>query len=231
LALTARSLLALLCQALVAALFFRGHADAWNQAGGWWRVYGTAIDAGTIVLLAWLARRERIRLFDLGSYSRERWLRDVLIGLALFVPIFVLTMFLPGTLAGALIYGGPAPDAADPLPLIGLLFAFVVWPVIWAFAEDNAYFGYSLPRVEALTGRAWLAVVMVSLFAILQHAFLPFRLEWQYIVYRLVSSTPVIVVLCLLYLRQRRLLPIHVIHWAGNVLGLVALLLPPAGGG
>jgi membrane protease YdiL (CAAX protease family) len=229
-ALVARSILALLCQALLAGLFFRGHTDAWNQAGEWWRVYGTAIDVGTIALLAWLARREGIRLFDLGSYARERWLRDILIGLGLFVPIFLLTMMLPGTLVGTLIYGGPAPTAADPLPLVGLLYALIVWPVLWAFAEDNAYFGYSLPRIEALTGRAWLAVVVVSLFATLQHAFLPLRLEGPYIVYRLVSSVPVIVVLCLLYLRQRRLLPIHVIHWAGNVLGLIALLLAPAGG-
>ena len=79
--------------------------------------------------------------------------------------------------------------------------------------------------------KGWLAVVIVSAFATLQHGFLPFRLEWQHFVYRCASSVPVIVVLCLLYLRQRRLLPIHVIHWAGNVLGIVALLLMPAGGG
>ena len=126
---------------------------------------------------------------------------------------------------------GPAPNLDSPLPVVGLLYALIIWPVIWAFAEDNTYFGYSLPRLEALTGRAWLAVVIVSAFATLQHGFLPFRLEWQHFVYRLASSVLVIVVLCLLYLRQRRLLPIHVIHWAGNVLGIIALLLMPAGGG
>jgi hypothetical protein len=227
LALVARSLLAVLVQALLAALFFRGQVDAWDRAGTWWRVYGTLIDAGTILLLAWLARREGIQLFDLGSYLRERWLRDVGIGLALFVPIFALTMMLPGTLAGMLFYGGQAPDATGSLPWAGLIYAFVVWPMLWAFAEDNAYFGYCLPRIEALTGKTWLAVVLVSLFATLQHGFLPFQLDGVHFAYRLVSSVPVIVVLCLLYLRQRRLLPTHVIHWAGNVLGIVALLAMP----
>jgi membrane protease YdiL (CAAX protease family) len=230
LALVARSILAVLCQALVSAVFFSGRPDAWDQAGTWWRVYGTLIDAGTILLLTWLARREGIRLFDLGSYDRERWLRDVGIGAALFVPIFALTMMLPGTLAGMLFYGGQAPDATGRLPVLGLLYAFVIWPVIWAFAEDSLYFGYSLPRLEALTGKKWLAVALVSLFATLQHGFLPFRLDGPYFAYRLVSSVPVIVVLCLLYLRQRRLLPIHAIHWAGNVLGIVALLVMPAAG-
>jgi membrane protease YdiL (CAAX protease family) len=190
------------------------------------------IDAGTLGLLFWLARKEGIRLFDLGSYAsgrnRRRWLRDVGIGLALFVPIFALTMMLPGTLAGALFYGGAAPDATGGLPLAGLIYALVVWPVIWAFAEDNLYFGYALPRIETLTGKKWIAVVVVSAFATLQHGFLPFTLDGVHFAYRLVSSALVIVVLCLLYLRQRRLLPTHVIHWAGNVLGIVALLLMPA---
>jgi membrane protease YdiL (CAAX protease family) len=229
-ALIARSVLAVLCQALMALLVFRGRVGAWDQACAWWRVYGTLIDVGTLLLLAWLARKEGIRLLDLGSYARERWLRDVGIGLALFVPIFALTMMLPGTLAGFLFYGGQAPDAIGGLPWGGLLYALIVWPVIWAFAEDNLYFGYCLPRLEALTGKKWLAVVLVSVFATLQHGFLPCALDGRHFAYRLVASAPVTVVLCLLYLRQRRLLPTHVIHWAGNVLGIAALLFMPVVG-
>ena len=225
--LVARSILAVICQALVAAIFFPGGANGWEEAGQWWRVYGTVIDAGCIVLLVWLTRREGIRLLDLGSYSRERWLRDVLIGLGLFVPVFLLTMFLPGNLASIVIYGGPPPTAAGSLPLVGLLYAVIIWPIIWAFVEDNVYFGYTLPRLEALTGNKWLAVILLSFFASLQHSFLPFELGWQHLVYRFVTSVPVIVVLCLLYLRQRRLLPTHVIHWAGNVIGIIMYMITP----
>ena len=229
--LVARSVLAVACQALVAAIFFRGSADAWEEVGLWWRVYGTAIDAGCIALLVWLARREGVRLFDLGNYSRERWLRDVLIGLGLFVPVFVLTMLLPGSIAGSVIYGGPAPVPANSLPVAGILYALIIWPAVWAFAEDNVYFSYCLPRLEILTGHRWLAVVVLTFFAALQHSFLPFTLEWRHFVYRFASSVPIIFVLCLLYLRQRRLLPIHIIHWAGNVIGIVALMILPAAGG
>jgi membrane protease YdiL (CAAX protease family) len=140
-------------------------------------------------------------------------------------------MFLPGTIAGLAIYGDPSPTPASGLPVPGLLYALIIWPTIWAFAEDNTYFSYSLPRLEALTGRPWLAVVVLSFFATLQHGFLPFRLDWQHFVYRFVSSVPIVIVLCLLYLRQRRLLPIHVIHWAGNVIGIIMLMITPAAGG
>ena len=226
--LVARSGLAVICQTLVAAIFFRGSADAWGEAGQWWRVYGTVMDVGCIVLLVWLTRREGIRLLDLGNYRREPWLRDVLIGLGLFVPIFVLAMVLPGSIAGIAIYGGPPPTPASSLLVVGLLYALVIWPILWAFVEDNTYFSYSLPRLEALTGRTWLAVVVLSFFAALQHGFLPFKAEWQHFVYRFVSSVPITIVLCLLFLRQRRLLPIHIIHWAGNVIGIIMLMVMPA---
>lgn len=229
--LVVRSVLAVICQALVAAIFFRGSADAWDEAGQWWRVYGTVIDVGCILLLVRLTRREGMRLFDLGNYRRERWLRDVLIGLGLFVPILVLAIVLSGYIASFVIYGGPPPTSADSLPVVGLLYALIIWPILWAFAEDNTYFSYSLPRLEALTGRTWLAVVVVVFFAALQHSFLPFTLEWQHFVYRFVSSAPSAIVVCLLYLRQRRLLPIHVIHWAGNVIGIIMFMIVPAAGG
>lgn len=123
--LLARSVLALVSQGLVAILFFRGEADAWSHAGAWWRVYGTAVDLGCIALLVWLARREGIRLFDLGSYRERPWLRDILIGLALLVPVLALVLIAPGIAAGAMIYGGAAP-LADPLPLWGVLYGLIV---------------------------------------------------------------------------------------------------------
>jgi membrane protease YdiL (CAAX protease family) len=60
---------------------------------------------------------------------------------------------------------------------------------------------------------------------------MPFTLEWRHFVYRFVSSAPLAIVLCLLYLRQRRLLPMHIIHWLGNVVGVLMIMLMPAAGG
>jgi hypothetical protein len=226
--LVARSVLAMICQALVAAIFFRGSADAWNEAGQWWRVYGTVIDVGCIVLLVWLTRREGIRLFDLGNYRREGWLRDVLIGLAFFVPM-LLAFAVPTVIMEIILYGGPAPVPGAGLPTGGLLYALIIWPVIWAFAEDNVYFGYSLPRIEALAGKKWLAIVVVSLFTALQHVFLPLRLEWQWLVSHSVGYVFGAIVSCLICLRWRRLLPMHVAHWAVNLVGVI-MVMAGAGG-
>jgi uncharacterized protein len=224
--LVARSILAIACQALVSAIFFSGQPDAWDQAGRWWTVYGTVIDLVCIGLLIWLTRQEGIRLLDLGAYFRERWGRDILIGLGLFVVIFPTLLFAPLTLLTSALGIEPPMDV---LPLAGALYSILVWPIIWAYAEDNTYLGYALPRITALTGRTWVAVAVVTLFATLQHVFLPLRLEWRYLLSRFLSFVPFIIVYCLIYLRQRRLLPIHILHWAANMIGpLLALLMSMA---
>ena len=100
---------------------------------------------------------------------------------------------------------------------------------VGTLAEDNAYFDYSLPRLEALTGRKWLAVVVVGFFTALQHVFLPLRLAWQWLVSHFMGYVLGAIVYCLLYLRWRRLLPIHVSHWAINLVG-GTMVMASAGG-
>lgn len=72
-----------------------------------------------------------------------------------------------------------------------------------------------------------MAVALLTLLMALQHVFLPFEPDWQHIAYRFLSSVPAGLVFALLYLRQRRLLPLHVIHWLGNVVGVAMLFLAP----
>jgi len=108
----------------------------------WWPVYGTLIDISCLVLLAWLARREGIRLFDLISFQRQRLGRDLLLGVGLLVSFIILSVAW-GMVSGLLIYGAsPVPMIFGPLPLWGALYALLVWPIIWAIAEEMTYQGY-----------------------------------------------------------------------------------------
>ena len=170
----ARLILAVLAQALVAGLYvLLGHPTPWQAAAPWWIVYGTLIDIGCLFLLARLTRREGIRLFDLISFQRHRLGRDLLLGVG-FVVLYIFLVVVGGLVSGLLIYGAaPAPAIMVPLPLWGTLYSLIVWPIIWAFAEEMTYQGYALPRLELLTGRAWLAVIIVGFGWALQHSSLP----------------------------------------------------------
>ena len=221
--LIARSILAIICQVLLYAVFFSGRLNGWNTSGEWWRVYGTLIDVGCIILLVWLTRKEGIRFLDLGSYRREDLGRDLLIGLGLCIPL-LLAFAVPTVVLEIILYKGSAPVPGRSLPLVSTIYALVIWPIIWAFAEDNVYFGYCLPRVEVLTGQKWLAVIIVSVFTAAQHVFLPLRFEWQWFISHFLGYLVGSIVTCLLYLRLRRLLPLHIAHWGLNLVGVIMVI-------
>ncbi|HEX7061784.1 MAG TPA: hypothetical protein VF200_07415 [Woeseiaceae bacterium] len=86
-------------QALVAGIFLlRGSPNPWQAAGPWLPVYGTLIDAGCLMPLWWLTRREGICLLDLVGFARRRLVRDVLLGLAI-IPLCLA--FILGGVYGA----------------------------------------------------------------------------------------------------------------------------------
>ena len=225
----ARLIFAVLAQALVAGLFMlQGHPDPWQAAAPWWPVYGTLIDIGCLVLLAWLTRKEGIRLYDLINFQRQLLGRDLLLGMGVGVLILILST-VGFIIFGPLIYGAtPAPTPFSPLPLWGVLYALLVWPIIWAIAEELTYQGYALTRLEVLSGRTWLAVIIVGFGWALQHSALPLMPDWRWTVYRFATNIP-IVLLMIFYLRTRprRLFPFIIGHWAANFFGiLVGIVLP-----
>jgi len=223
-----RLIFAVLAQVLVAGLYMLlGHPSPWQAAAPWWIVYGTLIDIGCFFLLARLACREGIRLFDLISFQRQHLGRDLLLGVG-FIVLFLILAVGGGMTAGLLIYGAtPAPATMVPLPLWGALYSLLVWPIIWAFAEEMTYQGYSLPRLEVLSGRAWLAVIIVSFGWALQHSALPLMLDWRWAVYRFGSSLLIGMVLPIIYLRTRRLFPFIIAHWAANFISVLMTVVLP----
>lgn len=223
-----RLIFAALAQALVAGLFMlKGHPTPWQAAAPWWIVYGTLIDVGCFVLLARLARREGIRLFDLISFQRQRLGRDLLLGVG-FIVLYIILAVVGGIVAGILIYGAdPAPAVMVPLPLWGTLYSLIIWPIIWAFAEEMTYQGYALPRLEVLSGKAWLAVIIVGFGWALQHCALPLMADWRWTLYRFGSSLLIGMVLPIIYLRTRRLLPFIIAHWAANFVSVLMTVVLP----
>jgi membrane protease YdiL (CAAX protease family) len=224
----ARLIFAILAQGLIAGLFMlQGSPTPWQAAAPWWIVYGTLIDIGCLVLLARLTRREGIRLSDLLSFQRQHLGRDLLLGLG-FIILYIFLATIGGIFSGLLIYGAaPAPAIMIPLPLWGTLYSLIVWPILWAFAEEMTYQGYALPRLEVLSGRAWLAVIIVGFGWALQHSALPLMADWRWAAYRFASSLLIGIVLPIIYLRTRRLLPFIIAHWAANFVAVLMTVVLP----
>jgi membrane protease YdiL (CAAX protease family) len=222
-----RPLLFFAVQALLALGYFSFHRPGpWHEAGRWWNVYGTLVDIGCLIGLRFYTRGEGIRLRDLIGPVRLRGGYDVFLGFGLFVLIF--PFFLGGSvLAQKLLYGSldTARSAyltqGHTLPIWAFAYSVTVWWMISSPTEEMIYQGYALPRLRALTGRTWLAMIVVGFWWAAQHAVLPFVPDSKYLLFRLLQFLPGVFVLMLVYLRTRRLGPLIVAHWCMDILGAI----------
>jgi membrane protease YdiL (CAAX protease family) len=223
-----RLFLAILAQGLTAGIFaLQNHSDPWAAAAPWWIVYGTIIDLGCLGFLVCLTRKEGIRLFDLINFKRQKLGRDLLLAFGLIF-LFVILIVIGGGVTGKLIYGsGPVPAIMVPLPFLGSLYALLVWPIIWGIAEEMTYMGYALPRLEVLSGKGWVAILIVAFGWAIQHSAMPLLWDWQWAGYRFGSSLLVGIVLPIIYLKTRRLLPFIMAHWVANALSVRLTVIQP----
>ena len=222
----ARSIFMIAAQGLVAISFAaRGYQSAWNLAASWWTVYATLVDIGCLVLLVKFARSEGIRLRDLIGPIRLGWGRDIVLGVVCFL-IYLVFFTFPGLLASKLVFGTTHPSmypgllVARKLPLWATVYSFSIWWLIWSPTEEMTYNGYALPRIEAWTGSRPIAVLVVSFWWAIQHSFLPFILDWKYVVWRFLFFLPGVVIACLIYLRIRRLTPLILAHWPMDLMAV-----------
>lgn len=209
----ARTALAVGAQGVVALiLFLRASPTPWHDAEPWLPVYATLIDAGCLTLLWRFTRREGIGLFDLVGFERSRFVRDVLLGLAL-IPASLVFIFGGTYAAGWIVYGAvQQPYFLGGLPLWASLYGVLVFPFLWGLTEQMTYNGYLLPRFQVLSRSTSVAVAVVAFVWAMQHSFMPLTFGAKFMEYRLLASVPNSLFETLLYLRLRRVVPFAVAH-------------------
>jgi len=222
-----RSVLMVVAQGMVACIYvLRGHPSPWNAAAPWWTVYGTLVDAGCLALMVKFTRLEGICLRDLVGQMRLRRGHDILLGIAFFV-VFMQFFSIPGLLASKLVFGTTHPAfypgllAERRLPYWAVIYSFSLWWLIWSPTEEMTYNGYALPRIRALTGSRTLSVLLVGFCFALQHSFIPFILDWKYVVWRFLFFLPGVLIASLIYLWIRRLAPLILAHWPMDLMAAI----------
>jgi uncharacterized protein len=213
--LPARLVFSFIAQAIAAAWFaLQGSTAPWQEAAGWWMVYLTIADILCLLALFWLTRREGMTLLDLvGVRGAALWKQFA------WTPAYLLAVAPTAALASIitqLFYGSAMPPylAMVELPLAGALYSVVIWPVLWAITEELVYLGFLLPRLEALTGRTWLAALVVIFFWALQHLAEPFIADGTYLFSRVLAAFFAVAGMTLVFvLWRRRLIPLIGVHW------------------
>lgn len=224
---TGRTVLAVLAQGIVAFVYMLRHNPSpWRAAAPWWSIYGTLVDIGCLALMARFTRMEGIGLGDLIGKIRLRWGHDVFVGVGWLLLIFPFFM-VGAPLASKLAFGSTQPNlypgllAGRALPLWAVIYSLSAWWIIWSPTEEMTYQAYALPRLQALSGRWWIAVLVVTFWWALQHSFIPLILDWHYVVWRFFAFLPGVTVFLLIYLSTRRLPPLIAAHWPMDILAVL----------
>ena len=183
-----------------------------------------------LLALVWLTRREGLSLVDLLGVRGKAALRQLA-----WTLIYLLSIAPFGALASLItqrVYGAGLPPYITivDLPPVAGLYSFLIWPVIWVVAEELGYIGYLLPRLEARSGRTWLAASLVVLFWGLQHLANPFIPDATHLISRVLAAWVAVGGVMLVYLLgKRRLVPIIGAHYlidffTGFLVGILPLL-------
>jgi len=223
-----RSVLAIAAQAGVSIVYWlKGNSSPWHAAAPWWSVYATLVDAGCLALMAWFLRAEGIGLRDL--IGRIRWPRDPFVGIVWFLVVFPF-FGAAAPLSSWLVWDTTQPNLCPGLltgrglPLWATIYSLSVWWMIWSATEEITYQAYALPRLQALTGRARVGILIVSFWWALQHSFIPLILDGHYVVWRFVAFLPGVLVMTMIYHRTRRLPPLIFAHCLMDISAMLMTL-------
>ncbi len=211
--LLSRSALFLFFQALIAAvLIAAGSASGWSESARWWTFAVSLANVASLYLLIRAFKSEGRNFWDILRFSRATWKSDVLWLLG-FGIIGLPIAALPREPPAAALFGDvmiPTKMMFQPLPTRAFILSFLFPLTIW-FSELPTYFGYCMPRLEALLKNSWLAWLLASLALAAQHMFLPFILNSGYLLWRFGMFLPFALVSGLALKFRPRLLPYFVV--------------------
>jgi hypothetical protein len=186
--LLSRTVLFALFQAAIAGVYgMQGAPAPWSASVAWWPVTATLTNLVCIQAMRQLARAEGLRYRDLLGFDRRSMGRDALVAATLFVASAPIA-YLPNVLLATWLFGDAAQPLGvfvQPLPLWVTVPCLVLFPVTIALSELPTFYGYVMPRLARLTGKAWVAVVLAGFWHAAQHATLPLVPDARFILWRL----------------------------------------------
>ncbi len=218
-------------QGVVALSFaLQGSPDPWGASIAWWPLTVTLTNLVSIFLLRYAARAEGFRLRDLYRVERHSIWRELLLSLGALVISAPLSM-LPNTLLGNLLFGDANLTAAmmfRPLPMAAVYGLMLTFVLTIPFAELPTYFSYVMPRLAALTGKGWVALVVSAFMLSAQHIAFPLIFDVRFILWRLLMFLPFALWIGFALYKRPRLLPYLMVGHALIDSTLLFMLLPAA---
>jgi len=198
-----------------------GNARPLTLAAAGSNVWLVAIDVVTVLLVARLLTRDGASIRDL--LNPRPFGKNVLYALAGLAVVFIALRL--GSFVGNFLiyYGAPTQSETIVPPVwIGVVRA-VIAPITVAVAEESLFRGYLIPKLQAHLGRVG-AVIVSALLAATQSFALNIG-DTEAMLAGFVSAFVISLALGGLYLWQKRIAPLILVHWFFEaVVGVLVLV-------
>jgi len=212
--------------AIIGYFMLSGDDSPLKSAEKWWPFQALFANIITYFILKSFARKEGISYISLFHFEKGKgkkyawetlWLVFVGLGfggISLYIFAFILFgSFIP-------------PDLMfQELPVWALIIAIILFPLSNGLVETTTYIGYALPRLQAITGRKWLAILFAGSALALQHIALPVVMDGNYMLWRFLSFVPLALVLGYIFTKTKRLVPIAIAHFLMDLQLIIQLVM------
>ena len=192
---------------LVGSIFALASGQSLEKASKWWSILCTFCNIITIILLIIICKSEGTTYKELIGKAKGN------LKYTLLIVLIMLLLGIGGMYGfGFYIYGYVPATMIQPIPVWLSIINIILLPLTIVFAEFPLYFGYSLNRIEKITQSRILSVAYPMFFYALQHSFIPLLFDWKHILFRFLSFLPLLIVLGIIYYRNRKLKPLMIGH-------------------
>jgi len=182
---------------------------SYDDASRWWTTICIIVNIVTIGVLILICRKEGVTFGSLFHYKKEELRSRYTLGIVLSM-LFIGIGGMYGF--GFIIYGNIPVMMIQPIPITFAILNIVLLPLTIVLSEFPLYFGYSLNKIDKMTGHKWLAIAYPMFFYALQHSFIPLIFHWQYMLFRFLAFLPLLIFLGVVYYHHRKLVPLMVGH-------------------
>jgi hypothetical protein len=175
----------------------------------WWPILCVFFNVITIFILVLVSKYEGSSYWALIQYKK---------GQLSFIKILLTTILMLSIGVGGLygfglaIYGYIPTVLIQPIPIWMAILNMLLLPVTIVFAELPLYYGYSFNKIKEHTGNRFLAMSYIMFFYALQHSFIPLLFDFKYILFRFLSFFPLMIVLGMIYNKNKALSPLMIGH-------------------
>lgn len=191
------------------------------ELGKWWSIVCTGCNVLTIVFLIRYAKQHGMNYFEMINFHKNQLkVKPILMGIGIVLIVGIGGMFLSGALV---FHQFPylAKSLIEPIPVWVARINILLLPITTTLAEDGLYLGIGVNRAS----KGNVQILIPAIFYALQHSFIPFYFDFDYMLYRFLSFLPLTIIFCLWYFKKKNPVPIMIGHLVINFATVIQIFI------